>query len=281
MAPTCIHPGYGPALLAHPSHNCTHSSKLTFPSWKACRTPLASFCRTRTLNGIWTIYARVRARGCKASSDCSRIYTDFLTGLKFPIVMHLGEPVSELPALCWTTRPKGSSGLTFVNSSHVRWHERGNAGTIVSTSSLDAPQDVLNGKRQCDIEMKLGFIAIRKLLTPRITKIRIKLSPTLLLWRLGHTHVDSCVITDTRSRKLFARVHVHNTGHSDPPYLNIWMIRKHECKSMRTNQHFFRKTLCAVAPQCNVRVHNAEHSAAQWSSGNLERSLSSTSSIRN
>lgn len=278
MEPTCTHPGYGPALLAHHSHNCTHSSKLRFPSWKACRTPLASFCRTRTLKGI---YARVRARGSNARNDCSKMCTDFLTGLKFPIVMHLGEPVSELPALCRTTRPKGSSGPMSVNSSHVRRHERGNAGTIVSTSSLDAPQDVLKGKRKCDTEMKLGLIAIRKLLTPRVIKIRIKLSTTSLLWRLGHTHVDSCVITDTSSRKLFAGVHVHNTGHSDPPFLNVWMIRKHECKSMRTNQYFFRKTMCAVAPQCNVRVHNAEHSVAQWSTGNLERSISSTSSIRN
>jgi hypothetical protein len=142
--------------------------------------------------------------------------TDFFTGLKFPNVMRLGEPVSELPALCRTTRPKGSIGLTFVNSSHVRRHERGNAGTIDSTSSLDAPQGVLTGKRQCDTEMKLGLAVIRKLLTPRVTKIRMELSCTLLFGRLGHTRVESCVIADTRSRKLFARVRVHNTGHSDP-----------------------------------------------------------------
>jgi len=138
--------------------------------------------------------------------------TDFFTDIKFPIVKRLGERVSELPALCRTTRPKGSSGLA-VDSSHVR---RGNAGTIVSTSSLDVPQDVLTGKRQCDTEMKLALIEIRKILKPTVTKIRMKLSLTLLLWRLDHKHVDSCVITDTRSRKLFARVHVHNTGHSDP-----------------------------------------------------------------
>jgi hypothetical protein len=96
MAPTCTHSGYGPALLAHPSHNCTHSSKLTFSLWKARRIPLASFCRTRTLNGIWTIYIRVHSRGSNARSDCSRTCTDFFTGLKLPIVMRLGEPVSEL-----------------------------------------------------------------------------------------------------------------------------------------------------------------------------------------
>jgi hypothetical protein len=144
------------------------------------------------------------------------MYTDFFVGLKFPMVMRLGQTVSELPALCRTTRPKGPSGLAFVKSSHVWRHERGNARTIVSTSSLDAPQDVLTGKRQCGTEMKLGLIAIRKLLTPRVTKIRMKLSPTLLFSQPGHSHVDSCVITDTRSRKLLARVHVHNTGHSNP-----------------------------------------------------------------
>ena len=153
---------------------------MTFSSWKACRNSTRIILSNENTKKHLTVYARARARGSNVRSDCSKMCTDFFTGLKFPIVMRLGKPVSEPPALYRTTRARGSSGLTFVNSSHVRGHERGNAGTIVSTSSLDAPQDVLTGKRQCDTEMKLGLIAIPKLLTPRVNKIRMKLSPTLL-----------------------------------------------------------------------------------------------------
>ena len=125
IAPTCTHPGYGALLQPTLSHNCIYSSKITFSAQRSCRTPLAPFCRTRTLKGTWT----TDARGSDIRSDYSRMCTDFFTGLIFPIMTRLGESVSELPAPCRTTRAQGSSGSRCLGWLFLTVHTYGDTGT--------------------------------------------------------------------------------------------------------------------------------------------------------